>query len=96
MCVEAGSSLFSILSPDHIRQGFAVSGRLDRLNQQITGVGGVGKQNTHDWTIGVNKTFTPSGNIIGRLAYSDLAGRDPVAAVKSTDRFVQADISFNF
>lgn len=80
----------------YISQGFAVSGRFDRLNRQITGVGGVGKQNTHDWTIGVNKTFTPSGNIIGRIAYSDLAGRDPVTAVKSTDRFVQADISFNF
>lgn len=80
----------------YIKQGFAISGRFDRLNRQITGVGGVGKQNTHDWTIGVNKTFTLSGNIIGRIAYSDLAGRDPVTAVKSTDRFVQADISFNF
>jgi hypothetical protein len=80
----------------YIRQGFAVSGRFDRLNQQITGIGGVGKQNTHDWTIGVNKTFTQSGNIIGRIAYSNLSGRDPVAAVKSTDRLVQADISFNF
>lgn len=80
----------------YIQQGFAISGRFDRLNQQIIGVGGVGKQNVHDWTIGVNKTFTPSGNIIGRIAYSDLSGRDPVAAAKRTDKFVQADISFNF
>jgi hypothetical protein len=80
----------------YVWQGFALSGRYDRLNQQITGVGGVGKQNTHDWTVGVNKTFTLSGNIIGRISYSDLAGRDPVAAVKSTDRVVEADISFNF
>jgi len=80
----------------YVRQGFAISGRFDRLNQQITGVGGVGKQNVHDWTVGTNKTLTASGNIIGRIAYSDLSGRDPVAAVKSTDRLVQADISFNF
>jgi hypothetical protein len=80
----------------YVRQGFAISGRFDRLNQQITGVSSVGKQNVHDWTIGVNKTLTASGNIIGRIAYSDLSGRDPVAAVKSTDRLVQADISFNF
>lgn len=80
----------------YINQGLAVSGRFDRLNQKITGSTGVGPQNTHDWTIGVNKTFTPSGNIIGRLAYSDLAGRDPVAAAKNTDKFFQADIAFNF
>lgn len=80
----------------YIRQGFAVSGRYDLLHQQITGTSGVGLQATHDWTIGVNKTFTPSGNIIGRIAYSYLSGRDPVAATKATDRLFQADIAFNF
>jgi hypothetical protein len=80
----------------YVWRGFAFSGRFDRLNQQITGVGGVGKQNTHDWTVGMNKTLTPSGNIIGRIAYSNMSGLDPVAAIKSTDKLVQADISFNF
>jgi hypothetical protein len=80
----------------YIMRGFAVSGRFDRLNQQITGTGGVGKQNTHDWTIGANKTFTPLGNIIGRIAYSILSGRDPVSGTKATDKKIQADISFNF
>jgi hypothetical protein len=70
--------------------------RLDRLNQQITGTGGVGKQNMHDWTIGVSKTLTLSGNIVGRIAYSNEAGGDPVAAIKATDKLVQADIAFNF
>jgi len=80
----------------YITRGLAVSGRFDRLNQQITGTGGVGKQNTHDWTIGANKTFTPMGNIIGRIAYSILSGRDPVSGIKATDKKIQADISFNF
>ena len=80
----------------YIKQGFAVSGRYDFLHQQITGVSGVGPQSTHDWTIGVNKTFTPSGNVIGRIAFSNLSGRDAVSATKSTDKLVQADISFNF
>jgi hypothetical protein len=80
----------------YIYQGLAVSGRFDRLNQKITGLTGVGPQNTHDWTIGANKTLTPSGNIIARIAYSSLSGRDPVAAVKSTDKLFQTDISFNF
>ncbi len=80
----------------YINQGLAVSGRFDRLNQKITGSTGVGFQNTHDWTVGVNKTFTASGNIVGRVAYSDLSGRDPVAAAKSTDKKFQTDIAFNF
>jgi hypothetical protein len=80
----------------YIVQGFAISGRYDLLHQKITGASGVGMQSTHDWTIGANKTLTASGNIIGRVAYSYLSGRDPVAAVKATDKLVQADISFNF
>ena len=80
----------------YIKQGLAVSGRYDLLHQEITGASGVGLQSTHDWTVGVNKTFTASGNIIGRLAYSYLTGRDPVAGAKTTDKLFQADIAFNF
>jgi hypothetical protein len=80
----------------YIVQGFAVSGRFDRLNQRITGPTGVGPQNTHDWTAGVSKTLTPSGDIVGRIAYSNLLGRDPVAALKNTDKLFQVDIAFNF
>jgi hypothetical protein len=80
----------------YIERGLAISARFDRLNQQITGTGGVGKQNMHDWTIGASKTLTPSGNIIGRIAYSNQSGRDPVAAIKATDKLFQADIAFNF
>ena len=80
----------------YLTRGLAVSGRFDRLNQRITGSTGVGLQNTHSWTVGANKTLTPSGNIIGRIGYSNISGRDPLAAVKSTDKFVQADILFNF
>jgi hypothetical protein len=43
-----------------------------------------------------NKTLTLSGNIIGRIAYSNQSGSDPVSATKATDKLVQADISFNF
>jgi len=80
----------------YIVQGLAVSGRYDLLHQKITGDSGVGPQSIHDWTIGANKTLTPSGNVIGRIAYSYLSGRDPVAATKSTDKRIQADIAFNF
>jgi hypothetical protein len=98
-----GGELSSFIGNDYygavdyyINQGLAVSGRFDRLNQRITGATGVGLQNTHDWTIGVNKTFTQSGNIVGRVAYSDLVGRDPIAAAKSTDKLFQADVAFNY
>lgn len=80
----------------YVVPGLAVSGRFDRLNQQITGLGGVGLQNTHDWTIGINKTFTWEGNIIGRIAYSSMAGSDPVSAIRTTDKLFQADIAFSF
>jgi hypothetical protein len=99
----AGAPASNFLADDYygavdyyVRQGFAVSGRYDLLRQKITGASGVGLQSTHDWTIGVNKTLTPSGNVIGRIGYSYLSGRDPVAAVKSTDKLFQADIAFNF
>ncbi|MDQ2947549.1 MAG: hypothetical protein M3Y27_16715 [Acidobacteriota bacterium] len=78
----------------YIRQGLAVSGRYDLIRQEVTG--GPGKQSIHDWTIGVNKTLTPSGNVIARAAYSALSGRDPVSAIKSRDKVFQVDIAFNF
>jgi len=80
----------------YIKQGLAVSGRYDELRQEITGASGVGLHSTHDWTVGVNRALTPSGNVIARVAYSYLSGREPVGAVKSTDKLVQADLSFNF
>jgi hypothetical protein len=99
----AGATPSNFLADDYygavdyyIKQGFAISGRYDLLHQKITGSSGLGLQSTHDWTVGVNKTFTSSGNVIGRIAYSYLSGREPVAAVKSTDKLVQADIAFNF
>ena len=78
----------------YICQGFAVSARYDFLRQKITN--GVGLQSIHDWTVGINKTLTASGNVISRAAYSNLSGRDPVSAVKSTDKRFQIDVAFNF
>jgi hypothetical protein len=78
----------------YIRGGLAVVGRYDGLHQKITG--GVGPTFIHDWTVGAEKAFTPSGNIVGRLAYSYKVGRDPVSALRSTDKLFQADIAFNF
>ena len=78
----------------YICQGLAVSARYDLLRQKVTD--GVGLQSIHDWTMGVNKTLTPSGNVIARAAYSALSGRDPVSAVKSRDKLFQVDIAFNF
>jgi len=99
----AGSPASSFIGNDayiavdyYVQQGLAISGRYDLLHQKITGASGVGLQSTHDWTLGVNKTFTASGNVIGRIAYSYLSGRDPVAAAKTTDKIIQADIAFNF
>jgi hypothetical protein len=78
----------------YISQGLAVSGRYDVLHQRVTD--GVGSQSVHDWTVGVSKTLTPSGNIISRAAYSALSGRDPLSAVKTTDKRFQVDVAFNF
>ena len=77
-----------------VQRGLAVVARYDGLHQEVTG--GPGRTFIHDWTVGAEKAFTPSGNIVGRLAYSYTAGRDPVSAVRSTDRLFQADIAFNF
>jgi hypothetical protein len=64
----------------YILQGLAVSARYDLLHHEVTN--GVGLQSIHDWAIGVSKTLTPSGNVIGRAAYSYLSGRDPLSATK--------------
>jgi hypothetical protein len=53
-------------------------------------------QSVHDWTAGINKTLTPSGNVIVRASYSDTSGRDPVFAVKTKDKLFRADILFNW
>lgn len=78
----------------YIRRGLAVVGRYDGLHQKITG--GSGPTFIHDWTVGAEKAFTPSGNIVGRVAYGYTAGRDPLTAVHSSDKLFQADIAFNF
>ena len=78
----------------YICQGLAVSGRYDLLHQKVTD--GVGLQSVHDWTVGVSKTLTPSGNVTSRAAYSALSGRDPLSAVKTTDKRFQVDVAFNF
>jgi hypothetical protein len=90
------SNDFYVAIDYYMKQGLAFSGRYDEIRGQITGSTSVGLQTTHDWTVGVNKTLTHSGNIIARVAYSYLSGREPVGAVKSTDKLVQADLSFNF
>jgi hypothetical protein len=80
----------------YVVQGFALSTRFDRLNQRLTGPSGMGLQNLHGWTVGASKTLTPSGNVIGRVAYGNQAGSDPVSATRGTDKLFQADIAFNF
>lgn len=78
----------------YIRQGLAVVGRYDRLDQKI--VGGAGPAFIDDWTVGAEKAFTQSGNIVGRVSFSDTDGRDPLTGLRSTDKLFQADIAFNF
>jgi hypothetical protein len=78
----------------YIKTGFAVSARYDRLNQQV--FQGPGLQATRQWSAGILKAFTPSGNIVGRLAFNDLSGKDPVTAILSTSKGFQADIAFNW
>lgn len=78
----------------YIRRGLAIAGRYDGLHQEVTG--GVGRTFIHDWTIGAEKAFTPSGNIVGRVAYGYTAGRDPLSAEHGTDKLFQGDIAFNF
>ena len=78
----------------YVTPKLALSGRYDVLEQRITG--GPGREAAHEWSAAVNRTFTRSGTIIGRLGYSYFSGRDPLGAVKSTNRLIQADVLFNF
>ena len=78
----------------YIRRGLALVGRYDGLHQELTG--GSGRTFIHDWTVGAEKAFTPSGNIVGRVAYGYTSGRDPFSALSSTDELFQADLAFNF
>jgi hypothetical protein len=80
----------------YVRQGIAISGRYDLLHQTITGSGGMGRQSFHDWTAGLSVALTPSGNVVGRAAYSNKSGNDPMSATKSTDRLVEADVAVSF
>lgn len=78
----------------YIRPGLALAGRYDFLNQTITN--GVGNQPIRDWTAAVNKNLTRSGNIVGRIGYSYMDGRDPITALRSKTWGIQADVMFNF
>jgi hypothetical protein len=78
----------------YVTQLLALSGRYDLIEQRITG--GPATQSMHQWNAAVNRSLVRSGAIVARLGWSYLSGRDPVDAVKSTNRLVQADISFNF
>jgi hypothetical protein len=78
----------------YIKTGFAISARYDRLNQQV--FQGPGLQATHQWSAGILKSFTRSGNVVGRMSFNDLAGKDPVTAISSTSKGFQADVAFNW
>jgi hypothetical protein len=72
----------------------ALSWRYDDLDQRVTG--GPGGHTMHQFNAAVNQSLIRSGAITGRLGYSYLSGRDPIAALKRTSRLLQADVSFNF
>jgi hypothetical protein len=72
----------------------SLSGRYDDLDQRVTS--GLGGHTMHQLNAAVNRSLIRSGAVTGRLGYSYLTGRDPIAAVKSTSRLLQTDISFNF
>jgi len=78
----------------YIRTGSVLAGRYDRLEQKVPL--GPGRQGNRNWEVGFDQALTKSGNIVARVAYSDQAGRDPVAAVGTTGKTVMADIAFNF
>jgi hypothetical protein len=88
-----GNDLFGQVDYYPLR-GFGISGRYDRLNQRVAG--GPGPTSIYDWTGAVNKALTPAGNVVARIGFSYLAGRDPLYALKATTRLVEADVMFNF
>lgn len=78
----------------YIQRGFALAGRYDRLRQDVTA--GVLPTNLEQWETGVEKAFTPEGNIVGRLAVGNFHGVDPTAFTSSATRTYEADIQFSF
>ena len=77
-----------------IVRGTAAIVRYDRLNQRIKGgIGGVSQEQP---SFGLERTLTPSGNIIGRVSYSNLHGRDPIQGIGSSSRTAMADVQFFF
>ncbi len=78
----------------YVCRGFALAGRYDRLQQAVTG--GLHRTNQEQWQAGVEKAFTPEGNIVGRIAAGNSHGIDPVAFTGSATRTYEADIQFNF
>lgn len=78
----------------YIRRGLAAVGRYDRLKQDVTS--GINPRNLEQWETGVEKAFTSSGNIVGRVSVGNFHGVDPVALTGSASRTFQADIQFNF
>jgi hypothetical protein len=85
---------YYIATDYYIKTGFAVAARYDRLDQKV--FQGVGLQATHQWSAGVSKAFTRSGNVIGRLSFNDLSGKDPVTATPATSKGFAADVAFNW
>ncbi len=78
----------------YLWRGFALASRYDLLRQKVTG--GLRATNQEQWQIGTEKAFTPSGNIVGRIAAGNSHGVDPVAFTGSATRTLEADIQFNF
>ncbi len=78
----------------YLRRGFALAGRYDLLHQDVTG--GLHPTTSEEWQVGVEKAFTPTGNIVGRIAAGNSHGVDPVALTGSATRTLTADIQFNF
>jgi len=78
----------------YVRRGLALAGRYDRLKQDVTA--GLSPTSLEQWQVGVEKAFTPSGNIVGRIAAGNMHGDDPVSLLRSSTRTIQADIQFNF
>jgi len=77
----------------YITRGLAVAARYDLLRQSVPGVS---PTNGEEWQVGVERAFTATGNIVGRVAYGNSHGIDPIALTGSATRTVTADIQFNF
>ena len=78
----------------YVRRGMVLAGRYDRLRQDISG--GIHPTNLEQWQVGVEKAFTPMGNVVGRIAVGNSHGTDPVSFLGNATRTAEADIQFNF